>query len=237
MLYYLKGKDSKKILDKAHAVARALLSKKPNSSVFNLSEENWSESLFSELLESQGLFEKRYIVFADRLFSNFGEFLEDRIKEIKDSENVFLIIESLLSKKIDEKLTKYADKIDEVKSGKKDFKAEIFNIFSLTEALASRDKKKLWVLYNKARIGGIEAEEILPTLFWQIKTLLSVKLSKNPESLGLKPFVLGKARRACQKWQDEELQNLLSKFVSIYHETRLGLIDFDTELEKTILEM
>ena len=103
---------------------------------------------------------------------------------MKKSEHIFLIVEDLLPKKIEDKILKQADKVEEVKGSPKNVKYEKeFNIFSLTDALADKNNKLLWTLFQKARIAGVSAEEILPILFWQIKTQLLVKLSSNHEAL------------------------------------------------------
>ena len=236
MIFYLKGQDYSQTFKKARAVANALLTKKPDSTIFHLSEENWSEPLFMELLESQGLFEKKYVILASRLFSNFADFLTEMLPEMKKSEHIFLLVEELLPKSVEEKILKEADKVEEVKApARKESGYAEFNKFSLTDALADKDKRRLWTLLQKAHMAGVADEEILPILFWQMRTQLLLKLSEKPEKLGLKPFVLGKMKRANTKWNEAELKKATGDLVAIYHDTRFGLVDFEIALERFCL--
>ena len=45
-----------------------------------------------------------------------------------------------------------------------DKKGNEFNIFSLTDAVGARNKKEAWVLYQKALLAGVSAEEIFSFL-------------------------------------------------------------------------
>ena len=75
MIYFLHGTDTKNSRKKMHEILRGLLGKRPNSEVFKITSENWSSEQFDELLQAQGLFEKKYIIELDFLLGK---------KEIKE---------------------------------------------------------------------------------------------------------------------------------------------------------
>ena len=110
-----------------------------------------------------------------------------------------------------------------------------FNIFTLTEALATRDKKNAWILYRKALASGMVPEEIFWKLVWQAKSLLLAKSTKTAEDAGMKPYPYSKAKSALRNWQDGELEDLSRKLVVGYHACRLGEEEMETFVEKVLL--
>ena len=114
--------------------------------------------------------------------------------------------------------------------------AEKFNLFLLTNALAGRERKKLWLLCQQALAAGVTEEEIFWKLVWQIKTLLLVKNSPAPPS-AMKPFVLEKTRQALGNFKSGELENLSAQLVALWHDARRGQTDFDLGLEKLVLSV
>jgi hypothetical protein len=111
-----------------------------------------------------------------------------------------------------------------------------FNVFSLGDALISRDKKLLWVLYEKAKRANLTGEDILNTLNWQIKNLYLVSKTADTSKLTLKPFVVQKTKRGLSAYSKEEIQKLAVRFTNIFHEGRRGA-DVDALLEETILSI
>jgi len=110
-----------------------------------------------------------------------------------------------------------------------------FSIFSLADALGERDKKRMWVLYREAIDLGISPEEIVGTLFWQVKMILLAHRVKKATDAGVKDFPFSKAQRYAKNYSLDEIQKLSSDIISIYHEAHRGKVDFEIELEKLIL--
>lgn len=238
MLYLIHGTDSKKTREKLHELLKILETKKPNAAVFSITSENWSESQLEEFIQSQGLFEQKYIVVLDSLFGDkkiAGE-LKEKIKDLKNSENVFIALDGSIDAKTKASLEKNAEKawlLDEKESKPK----KEFNVFALTDALGARDKAKLWALYQEALMNGSEPEELHGLLYWQIKNLLLVKNAKSASETNLKPFVFQKAQSFSKFYTEQELQKLSSTFVDVYHKARRGVGEFDALLERAILEI
>ena len=248
MLYFLHGDDTSNSRKKLKSLLDSLFAKKPNAGFFKLEADNFSEAKLEELSGGQGLFERKYIVQMDGLFEdkNTAELLLQKITDLKNSENVFIFIERKVGRPILKKIKKVADKIQEFSlrktAGKSDAvgggsAAADFNIFSLADAFGQGDKKKLWVLYQKARMKNISPEEVSGILFWQLKCLFQVRDARNAKEAGLKPFVFTKAKNFSQNYSKEKLLKMSSDLVAIYHEARRSGLVFDLGLEKFILKI
>lgn len=219
MLYFLYGTDTDKARVKARELLGTLQKKKPDAAVFRVESEKWSEVHLEELIGGQGLFEKKLLIFADRLFENTEarEAIEKNLEEIGKSDNIFIFLEQKVLKPLLLAITEVAEKVQEFasKEGKKEPE---FNIFSLTDAFGRRDKKKLWVLYQRARQEGVAPEKINGLLFWKVKDMLTAKYPN-------------------RYWTTNELRALSSTLVRMYHDAHRGIHDFEIALERLILTL
>lgn len=234
MYYLVFGKNREKVAEKGFALAKGLILKKPDASYFKIDAENWASEKIEELSGSQGLFESKFVVLLDNIWSDEIGTAED-IEKIKGSENVFILIESEISADNLKLLKKSAVKATEIAEGKTNKK--VFNVFALSDALGEKNSKKLWLLYQEALFNNIEAEQIHGNLFWQVKNLILAKRGKLNGALKISPFVAQKARGYANKWEEKELENLAENLVKIYHKARLGQGDMEISLEKTILQI
>jgi len=239
MLYFIHGTDKDKARQKANDLVAALQKKKPDASFFKLTSENWSEGSFEEYIGGQGLFENKYIVLVDGLFGDkvTKEFISKRLKEIKESQNVFIFREGEVDKATLTKIEKNAEKVQEFGTGEAKGKKQEFNTFSLTDALGRRDKKQLWVLYHMAKQANVEDEQIHGVLFWQVKNMMLAQKTQNAAEAGLNPFVFSKAQGFARNFRDGELAKMSGELVSLSHEARRGAHDFDVALERWILNV
>lgn len=238
MLYFLHGTDLKRSREKLHELIDTLHKKKPDAELFKIESEQWDEARFEEFLSGQGLFENKYIVVLDKVFENVDakESVVEMLKEIAESDNVFIFLEGAVDTATLKKIEKHAQKTQEFEE-KERAAPKTFNIFSLTDAFGRRDKKQLWVLYEQALANGSEPEEIHGILFWQLKSILTALGSKSASESGLKPFVFQKANGFARNYSREELQKMSAQFVDIYHNARRGMGEMDIALEKFILGM
>ncbi len=109
-----------------------------------------------------------------------------------------------------------------------------FNVFDMADALAKRDKKTLWVLLARARAAGLAPEEIIGTLFWQLKSIRLTKVTKSASEADMKDFPYNKAKTAAKAFTDQDLARLSESLITVYHEGHLGT-DIDLALEKWVL--
>jgi len=110
-----------------------------------------------------------------------------------------------------------------------------FNIFSLTDAIGRRNKREAWALYQKALASGMVPEEIFYRVFWQVKTMLLAGRTKSAEETDMKAFPYNKAKSFLKNFKPGELEKLSEKLVVGYHQSRRGIGEIETLLEKIIL--
>jgi DNA polymerase III delta subunit len=238
MIYLLYGNDFVKSRAKLREIIASQMKKNPDASYFKLNSENWSEEKLGEFIESKGLFQNAYIVVCDELVSHkqINEAFISHLKEMKESSNIFIVIEESLTKEHVKKIEKHAEKVQEFTDVKKEKpKGKDFNVFVLTDALGARDKKRLWLLYQDAIFSGVEPEQIHGLFFWQAKAMLAAQNSSGSLDSGLNPFVYKKALGFSKNFTPTELQSLSSNLVTLYHEARRGAVEFDIALERFVL--
>ncbi len=244
MIILIYGNDELRSRDKYRALSSSLLAKNPEASLFKLTSENFASQTLEELTKGQGLFYQKFIVGCDNLFSSTKgneEILRKargRLSLMVRSDNVFLLLENNTDAKVLAELEKLASKAQkfEKKAGELS-KHGAFNIFSITDAFAAKNKNRAWVLYQEALIHGISAEEILWKLIWSTNNLLLVKNTKDSNKLKLKPYPLAKAKAAAKTFSNEELKRLSASFLDLYHMTYLGTDEFEFGLEKILLSV
>lgn len=237
MYYFLYGKNNKESRNKLKSLVATLHTKRKEAEIFRINNENWSEAQFDELLVAQGLFDQKYIIVLDSLFDNkeTKERILDRVKEMKESENVFLLIENDTDKKTLDKISKYAEKVQEFVEVEK--KKEGFNAFVLADSFGKRDKKNLWVRYLQALDLGISPEEISGILFWQMKNIIIAKKTKDAKESKLAPFVDSHARSFARNFTLEEISEKAREIVEATQKVRQGDGEMEVFLEKMILSV
>lgn len=189
--------------------------------------EVWDDSLL-EYVDSVDLFSGlRLIIIEDTIFDDVSQHIE----ALQQSHNHFVLHTKPLT--VAQKKTCVGVPVVSCLSPKKT--EPTFNTFALTDALVARDKKNLWILYQKARRSGVTEHEIVPILIWQLKTMLLVAQTSVSES-GLKPFVYNKTKKSLEKYTLSEIDALYTRFVSMYHNARRDTV-LDLELERAILSI
>ena len=242
MIYLIYGNDEIKSRAKYNALADSLLAKNPEASLFKLTSENFTVGALEELTKGQGLFYQKFIVGCDNLFSGAkeNEALANEVgswlDQIAQSDNVFIFLENNPNeiwladlKKVSQKAQEFSKREAVVGKG--------FNIFSIIDAFASRNKNRAWALYEEALMSGFSAVEVLWKLIWQVNNLLLVKNTKDNSRLKIKPFVLTKTKAAAKTFSSKELKNLSASFLDLYHTTFLGTDEFEFGLEKILLSI
>ena len=243
MFYFLYGEDKEKARGKAHELLDSLVKKRPKASFFKVDGENFNLGKLEEFIGGQGLFDNKQIVFLDNILEDkeIKEEVLDKIKEIKESPNAFVFLEKKADKATLGKMEKSAEKVQEFKAaGNVGFagkSVDKFDVFFLTDVFGRRDKKNLWALYQGALSQNVSPEEINGILFWQLKSMIVARLSKDANESGLKPYVFQKSKSFAQNYSEEEMKKMSSALVSIYHDSRRGIHDFDIALERFILSL
>lgn len=234
MLYVLYGTNREKVRDESHKMLSALRKKRPSAEVFRLSDEQETLSRLVELLESVGLFEHKHIVMLDYVlqYERVRELIASRLEDIVQSPHVFVLLDEAFDAKMKKLLEKNANEMREFDGKEK--KEGRFNVFSIADAVARKNRKEAWVALLQALSEGIAPEEIHGVLWWQVKTLLLVFRG---DTDGLKPFAVTKARGALKNFSESEINALLKKLLSMYHDARAGGPSLDIALEQFVLEL
>ena len=239
MIYFLHGDDRSRVRAKLREIILSQQKKNPEASYFELDEDSWNEEKLKEFIQTQGLFQSKYIIVLNLLLEDEerSEIIISYLDQLRDSTNIFIFSEGKVSKDVSSKIEKYSEKTQVFSNLKKELKKKEVNVFALTDAFGLRDKKKLWILYQSALLQGVNMEEVHRLLLWQVKSLLSAKQSKSANEAGLKPFVFKKSEGFSKNFDLRELNNLSFNLVAMYHDARRGMIDFDVALEKFILDL
>jgi len=112
------------------------------------------------------------------------------------------------------------------------------NIFSLTDALSAKDKKRASALLEEQYLAGASEEYILAMLTRQFKILIQVKTallkSANHDQIGqdlkLHPYVVKKAATTANKFSFAELKAYLNCLLRIDYANKSGQGDIRTEI-------
>ena len=115
--------------------------------------------------------------------------------------------------------------------------AERFNAFGMADSLSRKDKKTLWLQLQDAKQANLSAEEIIGTLWWQLKSMRLAKNTNSAAEAGMKDFPYNKAKRALSAFKDGELESLSRGLLTVYHEGHLGKVDIDIALERWMLTL
>ena len=86
----------------------------------------------------------------------------------------------------------------------------------------------MWLEFQKLKGTDITPEALSGILFWKIKSMILAGRSDPEKS--------SDSMSRSAKWTEAELKKLSSKLVSLHHDAHRGLIDFQTGLEKFILD-
>lgn len=239
MMYLLYGTDAD---EKQKAYKELLESLSPSNeaclrrqALFFVSDVDFEPDKLEDHIGGAGLFSDRNVIVLEHVLENeeARDFILSKLKELKGSPNIFIFLEREVPKKVLDKIKKTAEKTLEFKEPDIPMHKK-FDVFLLTNALAERNKKKVWTVYHKALSKGALPEELVGILFWQIKTLLLVK---EGNTSGLHPFVVKKSKAFSANWGLDELRQLSSRFVALHHESRRTGRELGLELEKFLLSI
>jgi DNA polymerase III delta subunit len=225
MLYVFHGTDVARSLEKARHLIDSLRAKRPDATYVPVIADKWNVISIEENLGGQGLFSNKYIVFLDRVTENAEakEQINDFVQPMNESSNIFVVLEGKLNAELKKAFEKYAEKvvITDLPVGAKIVGAKgDFNVFALADAVGNRNRASSWTVYRQAVDRGIGSESILGTLFWKVKTM-----------------VVSGGDKGSAKYSKSELQNLLTRLITLYHDGHRGLVGLELGTEKLLLEL
>lgn len=140
----------------------------------------------------------------------------------------------------------FEEKEEIVKKENNGFPKYTYSPFALQDAVGEKDIKKIWIEYEKLRLQGIEAEEIIHKIVSKVRDMSAISVGVKKEELDLKDYPYNKSKRDIKNWSDFKLKDFYNKLVVIYHESRGARLsgysdgrikDLDTALEKILLQI
>ena len=239
MLYVFHGTDIQSSVKKAHTLIDSLRTKRPDATFVTVEAKDWNPSIIEEHIGGQGLFSNKYIVFLNRVseHADAQDMLAEYIPALKESTNIFIVLENKTPAELKKKFETHADKVvitDEPVKNSWNTTGE-FNVFALADAIGERNAFKAWSVYREAITAGLEVESIIGTLFWQVKSMILALNGKSAGDTGLTPFVYSKAKKGCGNYSRDELYALLDNLIVVYHDSHRGLVDGELAVEQWCL--
>ncbi len=236
MLYFIYGNDRAKGLKHFQKLRDKLSAGGRN--VVIVDEGGVSNEALEEMSSVRGLFGETTLFIINSIIEKKEEqeIVVLSVKTLASSPNHFLIFEPTFAKAITAEILAHATETFEYALVKNDTRPA-FNIFSLGDALGDRNKKDLWVLYQRAVFSGLSSEEICGTLLWSVKNMALMKSAKSGDDAGLNPFVAKKSRGFAEKYTAEEIARLSRGLVRVYHEAHRGGEPMEIGLERFILSL
>ncbi len=239
MIYVIYGPDRPNLLTEAKSLIEAQRKKYPDLTVYNFSCPDYSSAELEEKLIGQMLFASKFAVVLDGFLAPLESVIEKTFSTLSESPNLYLFTSDKVDAKLLKQLAGLRATVKKLSPAKDEIleKKNNFNPFALADALGERDRKRAWTLFVEALSRGFAPEEMFWKLVWKVKTMLLVQVTPDPNTLNLKPFVISQSKRHGQNFTLAELKKLSSRLVHLWHDSRLGLIDFELNLERLILEI
>jgi len=165
------------------------------------------------VMGTQDMFGNGYTVTLDGLIDDprTKQEIIEVLPELKESTNIFFLIDRKVDAATKKKLEKYADSFEvcDLPAAKKEW-----GNFALADYFAGKERAKAWVAYQQALLKGEAPEALHGMLFWKIKQILG-----------------GNAKRP-----REEVRGLLGDLAELPIVSRKRNIDLEHALELFILE-
>ncbi len=228
-LYF--GTDRQKVRDAATSFLESNMS--PDGTVTTLDAQSFVLGQISDALGASSLFggEEWFVVDTPSADASMAEEIKTHLQEMSESQNTFLILEGALLAPAKKSYAKHAASSEEFTA----VKNERFNTFAMADALASKDRRQLWVLLQNAKRAGLAAEEIIGILWWQLKALRLADVTSNAAAAGMKDFPYNKAKRSLAKFIPGEVTAVSQSLLHLYHDGHAGIRDIDLALEQWVL--
>lgn len=246
MLFLIHGTNTNKVRSKLKELIGVMQNKQPGVSLYKVTTENWSETMLDELMSSQGLFLPKYIVTLDKLLvdKEISPSIVGVLKELKESDHAWIIVEEKVLavnlkkiEKLAQKIYDFNDVVENVRGadGSVFEKKQKPTAFNFADHFASKNKVGAWSGFIKLNEAELAGEEIHGVLWWQMKSVYLAKFCKNAEEAGMAPYTFQKSLRFSKVWELKELNEMVNRLVSMYHEAHRGNGELLVAMEREVL--
>ena len=233
MLAVFHGNDTVAVRERARAFAESRAV--DPSSITALESDTLTPQGLMDSAEGVSLFGDSHVYILDVGTAKAAErdALEESLDVLAASVHVFVIIEGKILAAARKAYEKLAEIVEEYSATG----GRTFNAFLMGDARASRDKKKLWLLLHDAFLEGLSSEEIIGTLWWQLKTMRLAAVTASAAEASMKDFPYSKAKRSLKNFKDGEIERISASLLAAYHDARLGKLELDLALEQWVLSL
>ncbi len=237
MIIFLHGNAFDKRQKKFERIISSLRKKRPTSELFSLNEENFSEGQMEELLFGSGLFDEKHIVILNNItrIKDTGGRIFGKLDKMAESVHVFIILEDEPTPDIYKKISERAHMTEGFERIEKREREP--NVFSFTDAIGERDRRKAWTLFNLNIFHGRDPEEFHGLALWMIKNMRAAKVSMSPKDAGMKPYPYKKAKVYSENYSSGELEELSMDLIEALRKDRRGETPLRSSLERILLEI
>jgi len=232
MLYLFHGSDVEKVRTKAFEWVAAARAKEPDLVYARLAREELSNAALEDASLSGGLFVQRLLILIDDPFpskrgkeeeeeteENFEGDLEEHLDMLAASDNAIIILAPKLAAAKAKKIAAKAKKTYTFDAVAAREDARGFNT-NLVNALAARQREKLWLEINRALYAGDAPEMLHGLLHWKARDLMEK----------------GSASRR-SAWTPQESRALSLSLISLLQSSRRSGLDLSESLERFALSM
>lgn len=109
------------------------------------------------------------------------------------------------------------------------------NIFKIFDAFFEQNKKKMIFCFEEAIKSGLDAGMIFNLFVGQLRVAVLLTLGQSKE-VGAHPFVVQKIKSQLWRFKKEKLSKLYDELANIDLAVKTGKIDYESALEKIILD-
>lgn len=229
MIYLFHGSDVEKVRTKTFEWVAKARAKEPNFAYVRLAREELTDAALEDAASSGGLFVRRLLILIDDPFpsaratvedennetESAGGLVEEHLDNLAASDNAIIILAPKLAAAKAKKLiakAKVTYKYD-VPAAHED--ARGFNA-NLVNALAARNREKLWLEVNRALRAGDAPEMLHGLLHWKARDIME------------------KGSRA---WKPQESRALSLSLISLLQDSRRKGLDIALSLERFALSL
>lgn len=209
-----------------------------NATLVRYDEMNVTKEALGDTLASQGLFGGKTVVVLDSVLEK-EEVTEDILNLLfvmNESPNTFFLLAGLVDSGIKKVFER--SKAALVSSDVSEKKKEDFSVFGLADAFGRRDRKAAWVLFTKAVMKDMSAQEICGTLAWQMRMVVLAHTTSTAKEAGVSDFPYRKAKSFTRHFSLQEAMQMLGKLVGIYHfDPEFNRGDTSSALERLVLSL
>jgi hypothetical protein len=233
MLQVFFGNDQIKVRQKAHLAIDSIIT--PDKELIRIEADGYEVGQLLSISSAVSLFSPSAIYLVESPSSDdiFKEDFMSSLEALSESTHTFIVIEQDLLAADKKAITKFASVVEEYKKSA-DAK---FNPFAMADALAVRDKRSLWLVYQEAKANNLSAEEIIGTLWWQLKSIRLAAAAKSADEAGMKDYPYKKAKSALNTFKIADVEKCTRKLLKLYHDGHKGLRDLDIALEEWVLTL